>query len=266
MEHIYHYTNLETLKLIFQYKTFRLTSLNWMDDIEEGETEDFQKLGRHIYISSWTKNFNESLSLWNYVEREGRNDGLRIGMRKNIFKTERINRNVMMHGRYAEIRDLDFNDGILKKMLTENISFFPPHATLDEVIYTTDDRLLRPFAYQKRLNGFALLTGQLGIYKRYEWNEQQEIRYILRSIPLSVKEMDMDYRNNLYGEEFLLNKIRSREDMKFIDLPLEEDAFEGMEIVHGPRMSNQKKEELNELLANYTPNAIVRSSRLRMRG
>lgn len=265
MEHLYHYTNLETLKLIFQNNTFRLTSLNYMDDLEEGETEDFQKLGRYIYISSWTKNYEESLTLWNYAENMGRTDGIRIGMKKNIFKTETINRNVMLHGHYTEIRDLEFNIGILEKMLTTNVSFVPPHATLNEVIYTKDDRLLKPFAHQKRTNGFALLTGQLGVYKRHEWHEQQEIRYMLRSLPVTVKEMNIDFLNTPEGEKHILEQIKMREDMGFVDLLLKDDVFEDIEILCGPRMSDEKKEELNEILHEYAPHALVQNSKLQIR-
>ncbi len=265
MEHLYHYTNLETLKLIFQNHTFRMTSLNYMDDLEEGETEDLQKLGRYIYISSWTKKYEESLTLWNYAENNGKTDGIRIGMKKNIFKTETINRNVMLHGQYTEIRDLEFNIGILNKMLTSNVSFVPPHATLNEVIYTNDERLLKPFVHQKHSNGFALLTGQLGIYKRHEWREQQEIRYMLRSLPLTVKEMNIDFLNTPEGEKRLLEKIKMREDIRFVDLLLKDDVFEDMEVLCGPRMSEKKKEELYELLLKYAPNAVVATSRLRIR-
>lgn len=37
-DYLYHYTNMETLKLILKNKIFRLSSLNKMDDLEEGET------------------------------------------------------------------------------------------------------------------------------------------------------------------------------------------------------------------------------------
>lgn len=83
-EYLYHYTNLETLKLILQNKTFRLSSLSRMDDLEEGDTTDFSKLGRFVYISSWTSNPNESLLLWNYSRD---NEGVRLRMKPNIFKT-----------------------------------------------------------------------------------------------------------------------------------------------------------------------------------
>jgi hypothetical protein len=49
VEYLYHYTNLETLKLILHNRTFRLSSLYRMDDLEESVTEDFKKLGRFIY-------------------------------------------------------------------------------------------------------------------------------------------------------------------------------------------------------------------------
>lgn len=48
---LYHYTNLKTLKLVLENRTFRLSR---MDDPEEGEAADLDKLGRFIYISSWT--------------------------------------------------------------------------------------------------------------------------------------------------------------------------------------------------------------------
>lgn len=93
----------------------------------------------------------------------------------------------MLHDHYTEIRDLEFNIGILEKILTSNVSITPPYATVNEVIYTKDARLLKPFAHQKHPYGFALLAGKLGIYKRCEWHEQHEIKYMLRSSPLTVK-------------------------------------------------------------------------------
>src|SRR5699024_12337771 len=102
IDYLYHYTNLEALRLILRNKTFRLSSLNNMDDLEEGETSDFQKLGRFIYISSWTKNSNESLSLWNYSKG---NAGVRIKMKINPFKTQKIKDKDKINDKIDEINE-----------------------------------------------------------------------------------------------------------------------------------------------------------------
>lgn len=260
MEHIYHYTNLETLKLILQNRTFRLSSLNRMDDLEEGETGDFQKLGKHIYVSSWTKNHEDSLLLWTLYSRT--DDGVRLRMKTDIFKTEKIDKHVMMHGVYAHVTET-FNPGILERMLTKNVSFVPPRAVLQEITYTNDENLIRPTVHTEHPNGFQVATGQLGIFKRYEWRDQQEVRHVLRSLPVNVKEMAFQDQPN--GLEILLEKIRTREDFGFIDLSLRDDAFDDLEILCGPKMSGESKEELNEVLAQYGLHATVRDSKLKIR-
>ena len=59
MDYLYHYTTVDTLKLILENKTFRFKSLENMDDSEEAETEDYGNLGRFCYVSCWTENSNE---------------------------------------------------------------------------------------------------------------------------------------------------------------------------------------------------------------
>lgn len=260
-EHLYHYTNLETLKLILHYKTFRLSSLNRMDDLEEGETEDFQKLGRFIYISSWTDNTAESLLLWGYSRG---NDGVRIRMKSNIFKTMPVNGNVNIHGHNVQVDD-NYHIGILDLMKNKDVVFFPPRAELVRVTYTDLNRLLKPTVFKKYPNngGFEIQTKDLGIFKRVEWQDQREWRYRLSSIPLNINEVSMC--NNPHMYDAVIEKIKTREELDFIDLPLREDAFDDLEILCGPQMSPEGKEELKIVLQQYAPNAIVRDSRMRIR-
>lgn len=258
-EHLYHYTNLETLKLILENKTFRLSSLNKMDDLEESETEDFQKLGRFIYISSWTNNPNESLLLWGYSRG---NDGVRIKMKSNIFKTEHINGNVVINGNNVTVNE-HFNIGILDLMRTKDVVFFPPRAELFRVTYTDLDRLLKPTVLKRFPNGdFQITTQDLGMFKRVEWQDQQEWRYRLHSTPVNIREMATGNANSY---DALIEKIRTREELPFIDLPLRDDAFDDLEILCGPQMSLEGKEELKLVLEQYAPNAIVRDSGMRIR-
>ncbi|GAQ19459.1 hypothetical protein OPHB3_3428 [Oceanobacillus picturae] len=261
VEYLYHYTNLETLKLILHNKTIRLSSLNKMDDLEEGDTEDFKKLGRFIYISSWTNNSAESLLLWGYSRG---NDGVRLRMKSNIFKTTHIDGNVYIHGHYASIKE-DFNIGLLDLMKNENVVFVPPRAELVRVTYTDLNRLLKPTVYKRYPNGnFALKTKDLGIFKKVEWQDQQEWRYRLSSMPINVNEMSL--LNNPNNYDTLLKKIKTREELPFIDLPLKDSALDDLEILCGPKMSVQSKDDLKKVLKKYAPNTTVRDSGMRIRG
>jgi len=260
IDYLYHYTNLEALRLILRNKTFRLSSLNNMDDLEEGETSDFQKLGRFIYISSWTKNSNESLSLWNYSKG---NAGVRIKMKINPFKTQKINDYVKMHDKIVEVNE-EFNLGLLDMMKNENVSFVPPRAELIRVTYTDVERLLKPTVYNEFPGAhFSIQTENLGIFKRIEWQEQQEWRYRLNSMPVGVDEMDIFSEPD--GHKSLLNKIRNREDLGFIDLPLKDNVFEDLEVLCSPYMSDDSNNELNKILTQYAPNAVIKDSMLKIR-
>lgn len=259
-EYLYHYTNLETLRLILKNKNFRLSSLNKMDDLEEGDTQDFQKLGRFIYISSWTNNPNESLLLWSYSRG---NNGVRLRMKSNIFKTLDVNESVYIHGHNVIVEE-KFNVGILDLMKNENVTFYPPRAELIRVTYTDLDRLLKPTVYREFSGrGFEIATANLGIFKRVEWQDQQEWRYRLSSFPLNMNEMTMIHDPN--SAEIILEKIRTRGELEYIDLQLKDDAFDDLEILCGPQMSDESKEELKNVLSQYAPNAIVKNSGMRIR-
>ncbi|WP_281202694.1 hypothetical protein [Cytobacillus kochii] len=261
VDYLYHYTNLETLKLILENKTFRLSSLNKMDDLEEGDTEDFQKLGRFIYISSWTNNPVESLLLWSYSRG---NEGVRLRMKSNIFKTTYVNERVSIHGQSVSIEE-NFNDGILDLMKRENIVFVPPRAELMRVTYTDLNRLLKPTVFKKypKGGGFTLETKDLGIFKKVEWQDQQEWRYRLNSMPLNFNELSII--NDPKYFDVLLEKVRTRDELPYIDLPLKDDAFDGLEILCSPKMSKEGKSELKLLLEKYAPNTPIRDSGVRVR-
>ena len=64
---IYHYTTIETLALILKNKTIRFNRLDKVDDMEEamygsGGLNIF--LGQYCFVSCWTKDDKENLSLW----------------------------------------------------------------------------------------------------------------------------------------------------------------------------------------------------------
>ena len=75
-EYLYHYTNIETLALILANHTFRLTSLDQMDDLQEKEAFDLKNAGQFCYVSSWTDDETENIPMWKMYS--SLNAGVRI--------------------------------------------------------------------------------------------------------------------------------------------------------------------------------------------
>lgn len=259
---LYHYTSFEVLKLILENKTFRLSNLGLMDDLEEGDTADFEKLGRLVYISSWTEYPIDNIGFWRYSKDK---EGIRIRMKKNPFKTEWKNGLYFLHGISTRVDNKRFTVGLFELMKKEEILFYPVEVELKKVIYTEDEKLLKPTVYsQINMDNIFVKSGMLGLYKRIEWEEQKEWRYIVRSMPFSAKQLSV-LNSSENREELLLDGIKNKEPIRFIDLPLRDDAFENFEVLTSPYMSDEKKKELDKFVKSYVPDAEIKESKLRVR-
>ena len=83
-DYLFHYTNIETLSLILANRTFRLTSLNQLDDLQEKETGDTPNFGQFCYVSSWTDDETENIPMWKMYS--SLSSGVRIKLKANPFK------------------------------------------------------------------------------------------------------------------------------------------------------------------------------------
>ena len=80
---LYHYTSVESLAMILSTKTFKLSPLSVLDDLQEEKTKDVTKIGATVFISSWTDD-KESIPMWNmYSKMES---GVRIKAEANMFE------------------------------------------------------------------------------------------------------------------------------------------------------------------------------------
>ena len=80
---LYHYTSVESLAMILSTKTFRLSPLSALDDLQEEKAEDVTKIGRTIFVSCWTDDYKESIPMWNmYSKMES---GVRLKAKTNLF-------------------------------------------------------------------------------------------------------------------------------------------------------------------------------------
>lgn len=279
MNYLYHYTSLETLALILKNRTICFNNLLYVDDIEEAETEDMEKMGRLIYVSCWTKDSEESIPLWNLYTPNMH--GVRIKMPEFPFEKYHYKK-----GQFFLTEDVDTYINIEKMFYEDKVSIVPTEPHLIEVQYTNEQNKLFPKiktestqdALKKFLEAKDLdeLRGNedlkinysikdLGRYKRENWRFQKEWRYIISTSPMGLQEMNPP---SLKKQQEQLRKIENNElepAYKQLFLKLDESVLKDIEIVFGPKMNDAEKIMAVSLIKMYCPEATYRDSTLRIK-
>lgn len=91
MNEVYHYTSLETMKLILKNCNLRFKSLGGVDDPNEEKASDFGAFGHMTYVSCWTS-LKDSIPQWSMYGDNFK--GVMITLRfedvKDVFLTFKI--------------------------------------------------------------------------------------------------------------------------------------------------------------------------------
>lgn len=262
---LYHYTTLDSLLKILASKKLRFTSLEYVDDSYEHQVssnENYTKMGRYCYVSSWTKK-REDYFQWNlYGDKM---NGVMIEL--NLDDIDNIDENfkklfVMVEDKTIGLIPQGL-DKLKSQMLQTEKSF-----VLDEVIYD-DDKIypLKVEIEKSRIYGLPNIdiqgTEKIGKYKRESWNFQEETRFRFMTVPwiindfkrmimfidnLSNTNIDLvQIHNKLWRE--LIKRLTNDFELKqlpYIDLSLNDEFFERITIVLGPKLS---KDSLNKRIA-----------------
>lgn len=258
-EHLYHYTTIETLEKILSNRTIRFNSLDNLDDLDEGISQDATPYRRFIYISCWTDDDQESIPMWTMYATTDK--GVRIKMKKYPFKLHDLRKltgtiegaeTVGEESRYA-LKDLlkMFDEPYFSNILsTKNF--------LHQVEYTNDPDILTPVLTEQNIEHFTISHGQLGKYKSLYWSFLKEWRYIITVQPENV--------NQLGSPERLRQMIRNMLDPTyqppsiFFTLDIDEVAFKEMEIILSPNMSAEDRQYVYALKEQYNPNMTINDS------
>ena len=88
---IYHYTSIETLKLILKNQTLRFKSLGYVDDPNEQKTSDFGTIGSFNYVSCWTTQY-DNIPQWNMYGDDCKGAMIAISFNTvlDVFETEKF--------------------------------------------------------------------------------------------------------------------------------------------------------------------------------
>ncbi|OGO93232.1 MAG: hypothetical protein A2Y17_02580 [Clostridiales bacterium GWF2_38_85] len=163
LEYLYHYTNIETLALIFENRTIRFNSLNKMDDLQEQETDDK----------------TESIPMWNMYS--SLNSGVRIQLRKNTFKLHDIHAEELSKILHTFVIDKTEGNPLqtiipISEMLQKGFISIQAMTKnlLHKVEYTQEKNKLYPQILVNEDTKFTLSMDKLGKYKNIHWKFQIE--------------------------------------------------------------------------------------------
>lgn len=240
---IYHYTRIDILALILKNKTIRFNSLYNVDDPREGDSKDLGKLGHHILVSCWTESDAENIAMWQlYANKD---TGCIISMNKEMF----------LHS------NMDPNKKNTTKILDQNekVEIRTAEKPLIKIKYINDlDK--QKFYYENHNGDIYLENLNIAAYKSIEWEFQKEIRYILYQMPKPK------YREYYYENE-IKDKISktSEYSYEFYDLPIDEQAFNEMEIITAPNISVGNKIIVEDLCRCYNSNAKIYESKCKIK-
>ena len=268
---LYHYTSINSLVQILENKSFMFNNLTACDDLEEAESKDLGRIGKFVFISSWTDIEKESIPMWS--QYSGNMSGVRIGMQEYPFKIRRYNN---------EEKGAPFESFLnLKKYYNENkMTFTGDQPLMLKVEYVEDNDKIQPQIltegtdkdiekfFRCEPSKFTLSFDAVGKYKRTCWEFQSEVRYKIFGTPVGIKE-----KENIPAEQMLKMQretLRRVLDVSYtppysaLYLDLDEAAINNMEIVFGPRMNAAEKILLKTFLNSKGLEKNYRDSSLKI--
>lgn len=271
---LYHYTSIPTLALILKNKNIRFNNLLNVDDMEEGQSQDYENASKLIYISSWTQDEKESIALWKLYTPEMH--GVRIGLPKFPFKKYDYKK-----GEYNLKQDVQGSYINLEELIkTNKTSITIDSPLLINVDYTNDENLLKPqiiTVTETKVSSFGKVENttnvnydfsKIGKYKRTHWEFQKEVRYWILCAPYSISEASSHMSNPMELMNFGKSKMEDKNMSPPISeyyLNLSEEALSKMEILLSPLSSSGEKIIVNTLVEKYCPSAKVENSLLKLR-
>lgn len=280
---IYHYTSIETLKLILESKKIRFNNLNAVDDELEGELFIKKSLAQLIFVSCWTTDPNESIPLWKmYASTRG----VRIGLPDYPWRKVDCKKwdASVIEVRYDPSGEY-FSPFDIHEIFGENHYIIPPFslpisdsnakkAFSKEVIYLPESDLKSKYSdhYNEKLTkpghaGLIIKPIDFGLYKHEQWAFQKEFRFVLFICPMD-KKVDLRQSNFHQAINHSLMKYIQAEwlsPIKDFFVKLDPNSIENMEIILGPHCTDEDVNLVQSLRKKYGIVGDLNKSEVRMR-
>lgn len=265
---IHHYTNLEILALVLRNKNIRFNRLDKVDDIEEGNiSPDGVKIGKYTFVSCWTENDEENISLWKMYSGGG--IGVRISLEQDMFKEYVFSNLGLDNGLYLSgtarlkipLSELERNDWFVFPMfdLTSGI-FYKSIEYVSDVGVETRDAIMRGKNIEDSLS-VSMYLGKIGKYKHKRWSFQEESRFTIFVFPKNpVRQIE---KRNVVNE--MITAIYNGEELPIDScyLELKPEVLDDIIITMNPFISDAQKILVESLCEKYAPNAKIKESNLK---
>ena len=273
--YLYHYTSISNFALIVKNRTICFNSLANMDDPDEEIGREIGRrtnIGKHLYVSCWTDEEQESIPMWN--QYAGGMHGVRICLPVMPFKTYAYE-----EGEFGASHDIVMHIDMSKYYYEDKITF-PEDVTYGPIEYTEDDSKLYPIYKEIVPTGKVVKTSDgkfiaetktfyqlsmFGKHKRTAWEFQKEWRYLIYTIPFGMK----SYKSNDGEQDEEISRRLDDESYKpvyerlFLDIS--DEAFAQMKVLMGPKMNQGEKYMVNCLLSQSGFNGKVDESSLKVK-
>lgn len=258
---LHHYTSIDSLALILNSRTLRLSRLDQVDDLREGATADYKRLAHYTFTTCWTNEPTESIPFWHmYTPNMA---GVRITLPTPFFKTYEVFHDTRTGNIQLPGSVLPYDKLVQQRclILAGQAHMFHP------VIYTEDESLLKPAVctYDQKGDVRSISVGKIGVHKSSAWSFQSEWRYRIHALPAEIDhiseldEYDARMVARLMADALLRN---TPPDLTEIFLDIDENAFSKMKLTTGPKMSEGAKLAVAALVAAYNPTADIVTSSL----
>lgn len=255
---LYHYTSVNTLYYILKNKTIRFNRLDKVDDIDEGELlygECNIKLGQYTFVSCWTKEKQENICLWNMYNRMKE---VRIAMDSDMFLLNNIK------GIDPIYKQLGEDDYLVKREDMIGYDYFVlPLYGKDQfynVQYEDDPSIFTKDVITRTNNKTYIDYTLVGVYKKSFWHIQNECRFRIIACPIDRKIPKNAGDALLYP--LYANKAISKD---FFDISIKDSAFNNIEIMLAPKISELDKYLIKKLVNDFCPTAKIINSTLNIR-
>ena len=244
MDKVYHYCTIETLKLILENKTIRLSRFDKMDDRTEIEGLP-DMLKKNYFLSCWVNNSKEKIPQWAMYAPKG----VRIELPLRWYKKHKIpvvgtdqfitelpvnDKDLLINGELIrQFYPLPFEEMMRKRPYLISPPFNEGEGFIVKVDYSEDFHLKKKETWSISEDNQVVSLGSLANpikFKDDYWSFQEEIRYFLF---LSGKDFD----------QFPLN----------IDLPIDEVALAELRIRLYPNCTEEDRSRVIKILFNCLP-------------
>ena len=263
---VYHYTNIESLALILKNRTIRFNRLDKVDDLEEGNVESLGvKFCKYVFVSCWTETAEESIPLWKMYG--GDSGGIRISLKQEMFKEYLISD--------LNLRNLKSQGAIISKippqdMVNPNFFFFPMldykndlfyrHVKYVDDIYIFTKDAIKITNIQGNRGDLHMEMKPFGYYKNKRWKFQDEVRFVLYSLPMNpLLEGANSEISSIVVQSLLENKSLP---FYYYDMRLKDDVFNNLEITLSPSATEPQRLIVQALIDKYAPNTTLKESAL----